>query len=460
MLTLPMLQNNASSPVSSIRNPASTADAAGAGAGQKAPGFSDVLEHEMKEKEDASNARPADVNPVLNKASDGFVTEAAIEVAGRAGEAVDLLAEIQKDNSEAAAGTVVPLMASPSIALQDIAQTRFTGYSPGASAGNQVGSPVSTLTDAIPQTTPAVTSAQRTESGTLQAGLLAARIGQVTGTEPVIAAIDPIAIQPGPETGQLPSNILAGMATGIPTTTGRVGAAQVVVKDDAAIKPRMTARAGAFSRLESGLPQSGLPEVKLPIDAERTSNFLAEGVHQNLPDSRVEAAMIAISTERGPSSAVPTSPAGTPVHAAPGLEPRLGAPGWDNALSQKVLWMVSQQQQVAELSLNPPDLGPLQVVLSMNGDQASAMFVSQQADVRQALEAALPRLKEMMADSGINLSNTTVSSDSPQQQRESERQGRSGARYGNGGGGAGGQGIDIGAAHIRAGGNGLVDTFA
>jgi flagellar hook-length control protein FliK len=149
-----------------------------------------------------------------------------------------------------------------------------------------------------------------------------------------------------------------------------------------------------------------------------------------------------------------------PVYAAPGLEPRLGAPGWDNALGQKVLWMVSQQQQVAELSLNPPDLGPLRVVLSMNGDQASAMFVSQQPDVRQALEAALPRLKEMMADSGINLSNTTVSSDSPQQQREFERQGRPGARYGNGGGGVGGQGIDIGAAHIRSGGNGLVDTFA
>ena len=72
--------------------------------------------------------------------------------------------------------------------------------------------------------------------------------------------------------------------------------------------------------------------------------------------------------------------------------------------------MVSQQQQVAELSLNPPDLGPLQIVLTVDNDQASAMFVSNNADVRQALEAALPRLKEMMADSGISLGNTTISS--------------------------------------------------
>ncbi len=470
MLTLPMLQNGASSPVSSIKNPASAADAtdaAGAGAGQKAPGFSDVLEHEMKEKDDASNAKPADVNPALNKTSDGPITGAAMEAMERAGETADLRAEIQKDNKEAAVSTVVAIMASPSIALANIPQTRFTGYSPETSAGNRVGSLVSTLAEAAsnlaaesPQAEPAVTAAQQIGGGALQTGLVAARPGHATGTEPVTAAIDPIATQTMPEADQLSANILAGIAAGMPTTTGRAGGAHLVIKDDTAIKPGLTARAQVFSRLESGLPQSGLPEVKLTIDAEKTSNFLAEGVHQSLPDAQVEAAMIAISAERGPSSAISTTPAGTPVYSAPGLEPRLGAPGWDNALGQKVLWMVSQQQQVAELSLNPPDLGPLQVVLSINGDQASAMFVSQQADVRQALEAALPRLKEMMADSGINLSNTTVSSDSPQQQREFERQGRSGARYGDGGGGVGGQGIDIGAAHIRSGGNGLVDTFA
>lgn len=468
MLTLPMLQNSASSPVSSIKNPASTADATdatGAGIGQKAPGFSDVLEREMKEKDDTSNAKPADVNPALNKASDGFVAGAATEVAERAGETVDLGTEIPKDNREAAIGTVVPIMTSPSIALANIPQTGVTGYSPETSAGNRVSPPVLTLGDAadhlaaeLPQAAPAVTSAQQIESGTLQAGLLAARPGQATGTGPVTAAIDPIVTQAVPEAGQLPANILAGMAAGTQTISGRTGRAHMAIKDDTATKPGLTARAQAFSRLEPGLPQSGLPEAKLPIDAERTSKFLVEGVHQSLPNAQVEGAMIAISAERGPSSAISTTPAGTPVYAAPGLEPRLGAPGWDNALGQKILWMVSQQQQVAELSLNPPDLGPLQVVLSMNGDQASAMFVSQQADVRQALEAALPRLKEMMADSGINLSNTTVSSDSPQQQqREFERQGRSGARYGSGGGG---QGVDIGAARIRSGGNGLVDTFA
>lgn len=145
-----------------------------------------------------------------------------------------------------------------------------------------------------------------------------------------------------------------------------------------------------------------------------------------------------------------------------GIEPRMGAAGWDQALGQKVLWLLSQQQQVAQLNLNPPDLGPLQVVLKMADDQLSATFVSQQADVRNALEAALPRLKEMMSESGINLSSTTVSSDSSQHQGRFERPNHVHA----GGGYRGGDGHRVvpgsgwAGDPVRAGGRGLVDTFA
>jgi flagellar hook-length control protein FliK len=52
----------------------------------------------------------------------------------------------------------------------------------------------------------------------------------------------------------------------------------------------------------------------------------------------------------------------------------------------------------------------------------SATFVSQHADVRQALEAALPRLREMMAENGISLGSATVSADTSQQQGGFERQ--------------------------------------
>jgi hypothetical protein len=114
------------------------------------------------------------------------------------------------------------------------------------------------------------------------------------------------------------------------------------------------------------------------------------------------------------------------------LQTPVGDSGWDEALGQRVLLMVSSQEQVAELSLNPPDLGPLQVTLSISNDQATATFVSQHADVRQALEAALPRLKEMMAESGINLGGASVSSGDGSQQQGFERQNRAGSRYSSG----------------------------
>jgi flagellar hook-length control protein FliK len=86
----------------------------------------------------------------------------------------------------------------------------------------------------------------------------------------------------------------------------------------------------------------------------------------------------------------------------------VGGDGWDSALGHRVVMMVSNQQQEVELQLNPPHLGPLDVKLSLNQDQASLSFVAATAPVRDALEASLPRLQEMLAESGIQLAQTNV----------------------------------------------------
>ncbi|MEN6586433.1 MAG: flagellar hook-length control protein FliK [Sulfuricella sp.] len=108
-----------------------------------------------------------------------------------------------------------------------------------------------------------------------------------------------------------------------------------------------------------------------------------------------------------------------------GVQTPVGASGWGDALGQKVVWMAGQHQQVAELHLNPPHLGPMEVRLTINNDQVSALFVSHQPAVREAIEAAMPRLREMFADSGMMLGNAMVSSDSLPQQQNSGQEGRS-----------------------------------
>jgi flagellar hook-length control protein FliK len=112
--------------------------------------------------------------------------------------------------------------------------------------------------------------------------------------------------------------------------------------------------------------------------------------------------------------------------------PRVGSSEWGGAVGEKVLWMASQNHQVAELHLNPPSLGPLEVRLTVSNDQASALFVSHHSAVREAIETALPRLREMLADSGIMLGNATVSAESFNRQQTFDQE--SGKQRDNGGG--------------------------
>jgi flagellar hook-length control protein FliK len=93
-----------------------------------------------------------------------------------------------------------------------------------------------------------------------------------------------------------------------------------------------------------------------------------------------------------------------------------GKSGWDQAISQKVMWMVGAGEQSATLTLNPPDLGPLQVVISVHDDQADATFISDNADVRQALQDGLEHLREKMESSGIQLGQANVNAGQQSQQ--------------------------------------------
>ena len=118
------------------------------------------------------------------------------------------------------------------------------------------------------------------------------------------------------------------------------------------------------------------------------------------------------------AAAAPTS---APVPVAT-IGARVGAHAWDQGLGDKLVWMAGQKHQVAELHLNPPDLGPLKITLTLNDDQASAQFFSAHATVREAIESAMPKLREMLADSGITLGNTDVSADTFREQAQPQQQ--------------------------------------
>lgn len=147
-------------------------------------------------------------------------------------------------------------------------------------------------------------------------------------------------------------------------------------------------------------------------------------------------------------------------HGTEKLTPPVGSAAWDQALGQKVVWMVAGAQQSASLTLNPPDLGPLQVVLTVSNSQANATFIATQPEVRQAIEAAMPKLREMLGDAGIQLGQATVSTGTPNQNGAPGEQSQKTSRPLDPFGDTADTMVQVNRGRTISSGQGLVDTFA
>jgi flagellar hook-length control protein FliK len=91
------------------------------------------------------------------------------------------------------------------------------------------------------------------------------------------------------------------------------------------------------------------------------------------------------------------------------IAPPVGQPAWGRAVGEQVVWFVGQNIHSASLKLNPQHLGPLELQLHVDGDKASIAFASQHAVVRDALESSLARLRDLLAEQGLNLVNVNIS---------------------------------------------------
>lgn len=114
-----------------------------------------------------------------------------------------------------------------------------------------------------------------------------------------------------------------------------------------------------------------------------------------------------------------TSPATAGTPAAAGTPPAVpiavppGRPDWSAAVGQRVLWMVTHKTQVAELRLNPPELGPVEVKVRTDDDGVRLSFAAGNPAVREALESAAPRLREMFLAEGLRLENMDIGQRQP-----------------------------------------------
>ena len=200
-------------------------------------------------------------------------------------------------------------------------------------------------------------------------------------TNPKLVPENPASVDP-----KLAPNTVPGAAADAKTSGLTASADVLAAKPDANPSDARTASLQAdFSRVLQDA--TGAPQSKPSPDAMQGAQLAAV---QSMMNARM-----------------PFDPAAH-VIAAP-----LNSPAWAGEFSQKVTWLSHEQSQVAELHLNPPDLGPMHVVISVTDNQAMAQFSSPHSEVRHAIENALPKLRESLADNGIMLGNATVSDQTP-----------------------------------------------
>ena len=105
-------------------------------------------------------------------------------------------------------------------------------------------------------------------------------------------------------------------------------------------------------------------------------------------------------------------------HTIPSITTPIQDNRWAQDFSERIVWVAKNDQQVAQINISPAQLGPVQITLNLNGDQASIAFASPHAEVRKAIEDAMPNLREMLSTAGINLGQSNVGAQLQQQQRD------------------------------------------
>ncbi len=151
-----------------------------------------------------------------------------------------------------------------------------------------------------------------------------------------------------------------------------------------------------------------------------------------------------------------------PLTQAKPLEIPVGSPGWSDGVGERVQWMASQGIQRAEIHVHPKELGPMEIRLTMRDEVAQVSIHAAHAATREAVDASIPRLREMMAEANVNLGSVDVG------QRETASSQQQGRGAGQTGGQTGSGYFDSDGSEemtetrpqLRSQGRGLVDDFA
>lgn len=141
-----------------------------------------------------------------------------------------------------------------------------------------------------------------------------------------------------------------------------------------------------------------------------TAHDIAQHHHENAIDAHI---MQTQTTQQAQSKSVSVDP---------GVMQAINIIKSDAAkmLQERVSALLNINNKEAEIRLDPPEMGSMQIRIRSDAEQAQINFVVQNQQAKEALEQSMPRLREMLAQQGIELGESSIQQGSPEQQQDGE----------------------------------------
>lgn len=293
--------------------------------------------------------------------------------------------------------------------------------------------------------------------------------GNTASTSPLAAGLLQAAqtsagLQPAALAAQTAVNSQQRTTQAAPAVTGQ--AARLAGMKQAVLTAQQ--RLDATQNGQAQLPASDLFSALANAQGEPSDPITNLGLQQDWLARQGATQSAGLQTAMAATPGMGTTSLAGAATAQPAVGVPLTSPQWGAEFGRQFVSIVqggATTPHTAELRLDPPDLGPLRISISLSDNTAQASFVSPHAAVRQTVENALPQLQQLLAQAGISLGQTSVSDQG--QPEQAFNQGASGNGGGNGNGSGTNAGSDNGglasvanaAARVISP-NALVDTFA
>ncbi len=320
--------------------------------------------------------------------------------------AVRLLARLTDDRQDRQAASLADATEVPA-ALQDLAAKADLEVERPAPSEIAALTPPFAAPAALPTPLAAIAVSTAPTSGSLKA--------PAPGSPPPAVVLHPD-LEPAPETpaGLPPPNAVLAASTAISAEAGKSNSANSGKLSPEAVGGKPSAEVGAArpsAEVGAARPaaEAGAARPAAEASAEMPKTEAAGEFRTLLERMSDRPGPIATQTAAA-SQAMLQQPASAAVQVR--LTTPFAQPGWTQEVDQTLNWIVTTARQQADLVLNPPELGRIEVTLVIKGDEVSVSFASPHQAVREAIEESMVRLRESLAEAGISLGQTHVGRDS------------------------------------------------